>query len=79
MTRKRVNVNAPLEWLENASVQEIGEALLAVDEAKAAQVVLYLVSRAQSEAENTVREIENKIKQNPIGSILKGLSAISKN
>lgn len=78
MTRKRVNVNAPLEWLENASVQEIGEALLAVDEAKAAQVVLYLVSRAQSEAENTVREIENKIKKNPIESLLKGLSAISK-
>lgn len=72
-TKKR----RPLQWLEDASAQEIGEALLAVDRVKAAKVVAYLTSRIGPEAERIVTSVRDNLERDPLGAIGHALIGMS--
>jgi len=68
----------PLRWLEQASAQEIGEALLAVDEVKAARVTAYLMSRAEPEIQNIVDNARSNLERDPLGTIGGALLGLSR-
>lgn len=67
----------PLKWLEEADPQEIGEALLAVDPIKAAEVVAYLGTRAAPEASGMLTKAARAFEDNPMRSLMKGIKAIT--
>ena len=68
----------PIKWLEDATPQEIGEALLAVDEIKAGMVVTYLGSRIGSEVGRVVEDIKIELNKDPVGSIARGIMGIAR-
>jgi NADPH-dependent 7-cyano-7-deazaguanine reductase QueF len=59
----------PIEWLEDATPEEIGEALLAVSETKALKVVVYLVSRTGYEIDALMRDATERIGRDPIKAV----------
>ncbi len=59
----------PIAWLDQASPEEIGEALLAVDEVKAAKVMTYLGSRLAPELERVVENARERLEHDPVGAI----------
>jgi hypothetical protein len=67
----------PLQWLEVASAEEIGEALLAVDRVKAVKVSAYLASRIGPEAENLIDGIRDNLETDPIGALGNALIGMS--
>lgn len=65
----------PLQWIEDATPEEIAEALLAVDEEKAYRVALYLGSRLPPEIARISEHIEHEIRRDPgraLGRMLGG-------
>ncbi len=67
----------PLQWIEDANPAEIGEALLAVDQVKAAQVVAYLATRIGPEANNLLQRAGAEIERDPLGSLLRGVKGLA--
>lgn len=59
----------PLKWLENATPQEIGEAILAVGHDKGIKVVTYIVGRIGPEALNLAELARDNLEQDPLGAI----------
>lgn len=71
----------PLEWIDQASPQEIGEALLASDPVKAAAVTAYLLERSGPELGQLAERVEQEVQSDPVGSLgrfLTGVSQITK-
>lgn len=60
----------PIQWLEDATPEEIGEAILAVSEAKAVEVIVYLVPRIGSEFDSVMKRITERFGKDPMKSIL---------
>jgi hypothetical protein len=56
---------APLRWLQEASAEEIGEALLAVGVEKAGAVVLYVGHRVGPELAQALDVALEKAQENP--------------
>jgi hypothetical protein len=67
----------PLQWLSEATPAEIGEALLAVDRVKAAQVVAYLASRLGPELERIGENMRTSLEHDPLGAIGRALIGLS--
>jgi len=67
----------PLQWIEEATPAEIGEALLAVDQVKAAQVGAYLASRIGPEVNNLLERASSEIERNPVGALIRGFKGIA--
>lgn len=68
----------PLQWLRDASAEEIGEALLAVDQVKAARVVAYMASRASSEIDTATENLQANLEADPLGTIGHALIGMSR-
>jgi len=66
----------PLAWLGDATVEEIAEALLAVDPVKAAQVAAYVASRAGISVGNRLELAARRVSRDPLGSIGKMLGSL---
>lgn len=67
----------PIEWIEESSPQEIGEALLAADPSKAYAVVSYLASRIGPELGAKIQKAQEQIEENPLRAIGRAIRAIS--
>ena len=67
----------PLQWIEDATPAEIGEALLAVDQVKAAQVGAYLATRIGPEASNLLERAGAELERDPVGALLRGFKGIA--
>lgn len=59
----------PIQWIEEASPEEIGEAILAVDRLKAAAVCRYLMDRVAQELAQLSEQIEHRMKTDPLGTL----------
>jgi len=68
----------PLQWLRNAAPAEIGEALLAVDRVKAAQVVAYLIQRVGPELDTIAERVQDNLVSDPLGTLGKALIGMSR-
>ena len=55
----------PIAWLERASPEEIGEALLSVGREKAARVVAYVLSRVGPELGSKIDRMVDEIERDP--------------
>lgn len=67
----------PLQWIEDATPQEIGEALLAVDQVKAVQVGAYLATRLGPEGQNILERAGAELERDPLGALLRGFKGIA--
>jgi hypothetical protein len=71
-----------MQWLEQASPQEIGEALLAVDEQKAYEVAAYLGARLPPELARMLESAIHGLERNPVrtigGALFAGLKGASR-
>lgn len=73
--RSRVKANVSgkvIDWIKDADADEIAEALLAVDEAKAVLVVVKLVERTEGEAKRLLDSVGREFDADPLGTIAKG-------
>lgn len=71
-------MKAPLRWLEEATPQEISEALLAVDEVKAVRVGAYLTQRVGPEAEHIIESAQRNLEEDPLGTTGRALIGLSR-
>lgn len=70
MGKKKVSRDPrPLDWLSDASPEEIGEALLSIDEAKAYRVAAYLGGRIPPELARLVEGAQENISRDPVGTV----------
>lgn len=74
-TRKRKirPSSSVLEWIEGTDPEDIADALLSVDEAKAALVVRALVGRAEGEAGRLLDAVGKEFEDDPVGTVTRGL------
>jgi len=72
-------VKKPLRWIEEASPQEIGEALLAVDTVKSYKVAAYLAKRMGPESEGLIARAKKGFSEDPLGAIGRALIGASEN
>lgn len=77
MGRKpRIRADMPgkvIDWIKSADADEIAEALLAVDEAKAVLVVVKLAERTEGEARRLLDSVGKEFDADPVGTIARGL------
>ena len=73
-SRIRADVSGKvIDWIKDADPDEIAEALLAVDEAKAVLVVVKLVERTEGEAKRLLDSVGREFDADPVGTIARGL------
>ncbi len=72
----------PLQWLKDATPEEIGEALFAVGPDKTALVVHYLMGRMGPELGRRLEDLQSEVRSDPLGSLarfaLGGLGAMKR-
>lgn len=68
----------PLDWVRNSTAAEIGEALLAVDRVKAAQVVAYLMQRVGPELDSLAERVQDNLVSDPLGTLGNALIGMSR-
>lgn len=69
-SRSRARTTAPIDWIESASADEIGEAFLAVDEAKAAAVAIYLARRTAPELKRMLDSAGEALEKDPLTAVV---------
>lgn len=72
-SRKVRPASSVLEWIEDSDPEDIADALLSVDEAKAALVVRSLVGRAEGEAGRLLDAVGREFEADPVGTVARGL------
>lgn len=62
-----------IDWIRDSSPEDIANALIAVDEAKAVLVVVKLTEQANVEARRVVGLASDEIREDPVGAMIKGI------
>lgn len=74
--RPKIKADMPgrvIDWIKSADADEIAEALLAVDEAKAVLVVVKLAERTEGEARRLLDAAGREFDADPVGTLARGL------
>jgi|GEM_PF-4400597 len=62
-----------LDWIDASDPEDIADALLSVDEAKAALVVKALIERAEGEGRRMLDAVGKEFQLDPVGTLLRGV------
>lgn len=75
-SRSRVKAKASgsvIDWIRDSSPEDIADALIAVDEAKAVLVVVRLTEKADAEARRVMGSVGKELEDDPVGTLIKGI------
>jgi prolyl-tRNA editing enzyme YbaK/EbsC (Cys-tRNA(Pro) deacylase) len=75
-SRSRVKAKASgsvIDWIRESSPEDIADALIAVDEAKAVLVVVRLTEQADAEARRVMGAVSKEMEDDPVGTLVKGI------